>query len=203
MADIDLERKRGGGMGWLGWLLGLVVLALVVWWIWPDGDDAEFAEVDAVETVEPVTAPAAPAATPQPAADIPGVSIGDILGSPDQYLGETFPRAEVTVVEVPTDRGFWIEDEGQRLFAIIIDQPQEQPMDINPGATLRIDEGMLRDRTYLPELPGAPLDAATENLAEQQDIFLVVEEEEITVLEGGQAQPGTDPAQSVQRDPQP
>ena len=199
MADIDLERKSGGGMGWLWWAVGLLLLVLIVWWVWPEGDEpeAEFADVEtteAVETTEPVT----PAATPQPVADIPGVSVGDILGNPDNHIGDTFPRAEVTAVEVPTDRGFWIEDEGERLFAIIIDRPEEQPKDINPGATLRIDGGTLRDRTFLPEIPGEPLDPTTERMAEQQDIFLVVDEAEITVLEGGQPQPGTDPAQAVQ-----
>lgn len=193
MADIDLERKKSGGMGWLWWALGLLALVLIVWWVWPDGEEAEFADVD-VEPVETVT----PATTPEPVGDISGVSIGDILGNPDGFIGETFPRAEVTVVEVPTDRGFWIEDEGERLFAIIIDQPQDQAKDINPGQTLRIDEGTLRDRTFLPEISGVPLDPDTENLAEQQEIFLVVDEEHITVLEGGEPQPGTDPAQAVQ-----
>ena len=195
MADIDLERDRGG-MGWLWWALGLLALVLIVWWVWPDNDEAEFADVEAptaeIEAVEPVT-------TPEPIVDIQGVTVGDILGNPDDYIGETFPRAEVTAVEVPTDRGFWIEDEGERLFAIINDQPQEQPKDINPGATLRIDGGTFRDRTYLPELSGAPLDQTTEDLAEQQDIFLVVDESAITVLEGGEPQPGTDPAQAVQQ----
>lgn len=195
MADIDLERKRGGGKGWLWAVLGLLALVLVVWWAWPDGDD-EFADVDPapVETVEPV----APAATPEPAGDIPGVSVGDILGNPDQYVGESFPGAEVTAVEVPTDRGFWIEDEGERLFAIIIDQPAEQPKDINPGATLRIDGGTLRDPAFLPEIPGEPLDSRTEEIAGEQEIFLVVDEAEITVMEGGEPQPGTDPAEAVQ-----
>ena len=181
MAEIELERKRGG-MGWLWWVVGLVAIALIVWWVWPDEPD--MAELDTIETVEPVT----PATTPEVVAGGAAVTIGDILGNPDGFIGETFPRAEVEVTEVPTDRGFWIEDEGQRLFAIIIDDPAEQPKDINPGATLRIDQGTLRDRTFLPEIPGAPLDQQTENLAEQQPIFLVVDERYITILEGGQPQ---------------
>lgn len=181
MADINLEQKRGG-MGWLWWVLGLAALVLILWWVWPDGEETEFGDLD--EPMETVT----PATTPDPVAAMPGISIGDILGDPDNFIGETFPRAEVTVVEVPTDRGFWIEDDGQRLFAIIIDQLRDQQMDINPGQTLRIDEGMLRDRTFLPEIPGAPLDQDTETIAGNQEIFLVVDEEHITILEGGQPQ---------------
>lgn len=190
MANIELERNQGG-MSWLWWVLGLLALILILWWIWPDSE-TELGVVDEpMESVEPVT-------TPEPVATMAGVTIGDILGSPDGFIDGSFPGAEVMVVEVPTDRGFWIEDEGERLFAIVIDQPQEEFIDINPGQTLRIDQGMLRDRTFLPEIPGAPLDAATQAIAEQQDIFLVVDEAQITILEEGEPQAGTDPTQGVQ-----
>lgn len=189
MADIDLERKKRGGMSWLWWALGLLALILIVWWVWPDGDadEAELTDVDPIER-------GAPAATPEPA----DVSIGDILDNPDEHIGETFPSMEVTVAEVPTDRGFWIESDGRRLFAIINDQPREQPKDINPGQRLRITGGTLRDATFLPDISGEPLETSTEELAEDQDVFLVVDESDITVLEGGTPQPGTDPAQGVQ-----
>lgn len=194
MADIDLERRERG-KGWLWGLLAAIALVLVVWWVWPD-DDVDFAETD-IEAVEPV----APATTPEPIAERPMVTIGDILGNPDNHIGQAFPRAEVQVAEVPTDRGFWIEDQGQRLFAVIIDRPQEQPVDINPGQTVRIDRGMLRDATFLADLPGAPLDQETERIAQEQDVYLVVEEDEFSILEGGQPQPGTDPAQGVPNNP--
>ena len=171
-------------------MLGLLLLALIIWLIWAwVGDD----EVEPVAT-EPITEET----TPEPVAEAPAVTIGDVLSNPDDYVGETWPRAEVNVASVPTDRGFWIVDQGDSLFSVIIDVPEEQPKDINPGATLRIDEGTLRDRTYLPEMPGAPLDQTTENIAEQQDAFLVVDERYINVLEGGTPQPGTDPAQNIQ-----
>lgn len=191
MADIDLERKEGPKV-W-PWIAALLALALVIWGVSEAVDtEAEMADVEGVQPVE-VT----PATTPEPAATGAAVTLGDILGNPDGYLGETFPRAEVRVVEVPTDRGFWIEDEGNRLFAVVIDQPREERVDLNPGQTVRIDQGMLRDRTYLPDLEGEPLDADTERLAEQQEIFLVVDERYIDILEGGTPQPGTDPAQGV------
>ena len=48
------------------------------------------------------------------------------------------------------------------------------------------------------DILGNPDDYLGENIAEQQDILLVVDEAEIMMLEGGQPQPGTDPAQAVQ-----
>lgn len=186
MANIELERNEGN-MGWLPWALGIMAVLLLLWWMWPDGG-TELGVVDDsdVESYEPVT-------TPEPAATMAGASIGDILGSPDDFIDGTFPGAEVMVVDVPTDRGFWIEDEGQRLFAIVIDQPRDEEIDINMGQTLRIDDGMLRDRTFLPEVPGEALDADTEAIADQQDVFLVVDEAHITILSDGETQAGMQP----------
>jgi hypothetical protein len=186
MADIDVERK-GGGMSWLWWLIGLIVLALILWAIFAGDDEPEVAEV--VPPAPVVT----PTTTPEPVAQLPGISIADILGDPAAFIGEDFTD-EVVVESVPTDRSFWIEDQGQRLFAIIIDDPAEEPKDINPGQELRITEGVLRDRTFLPEIPGVPLDQDTENIAEQQPIFLTVDERNINILTQGNPQPGTDPA---------
>ena len=175
MADIDLERKSGGGKGWLWGLLALLALIAIVWWVWPD-DEADVAGAE-IEAVQPVT----PAATPEPVAT-GEATLADIMGNPGQYVGQSFPGGQVTIGEVPTDRGFWIQEQGQRLFAIIVDQPQEEPLDINQGQTLQIERGMLRDATFLTQLPGAPLDAQTEELARQQDVFLVVEENAISMM---------------------
>jgi len=106
-------------------------------------------------------------------------------------IDRAFPGAEVTVVEVPTNRGFWIEDEGHRLFVIVIDQPREEFIGITLGQTLRIVEGMLRDRTFLTEVTGEALDADTEEIAKRQEVFLVLDEAHISILarETAQAPP--------------
>lgn len=189
MADIDVQRK--GGMGWLWWVLGLLLLALIVWWIAAagDDDDAEVAVVDPAPVVTPTT-------TPEVVAGATGITLADIMGNPAAYVGQSFSDDEVRVAEVPTDRGFWIEDEGQRIFAILNDNPQEEPLDINPGQTLRVQQAMLRAPATLNEVPGQ-LDADTRRIAEGQPIFLVVEETNINILTQGTPQPGTDPAQTA------
>jgi hypothetical protein len=186
MADIDVERK--GGMSWLWWILGLILLALIIWWIAAAGDD----EPEVAEVVEPAPV-VTPTTTPEPIAQGP-LCVSQVLSAPMTYIGQTLGTCQVQVVEVPTDRGFWVEENGQRIFAIIIDQPQEQPKDINPGQTVRITEAVLRDRTFLPQIPGVPLDQDTENIAEQEEFFLVVDERNINILTEGNPQPGTDPA---------
>lgn len=191
MAEIPVEKKSS--MGWLWVLLALLLLALLAWWLLSDDDDVEYVDNDAVvATSEPVD-------TPEMIATAEGVTIGDVLGDPQAYLGRDDFQAEVIVptgAEM-TDRGFFIEDNGARMFAIINDGPMEQPKDINPGQTLRISQGMLRDRTYLPQLSGDALDADTQALVDQQDIFLVVDEDNIQILEAGNPQPGTTRAQTA------
>lgn len=193
MAKIPVE-KESGGAGWLGWLLGLLLLLLAIWviWAWVDDDDVEpVADTD----VEQVTPETTPVAEPEPMPPL-----ADILANPEDHVGNTFPDTEVTVAtdRELTDRGFWIQNRGNHLFAVIIDVPQEQPKDINPGATLYITDGTLRAPDYLSDLTGAPLDENTAQIARDQEIFLVVDERNIMVRQQGNPQPGTDPAQSVQ-----
>ena len=174
MADIDLERRRSGGMGWLWGILGLLALLALIWWIWP-GDEEEVVYDETVPTV------IAPATTPEPMTDAQALTVANVMASPGNYIGQSFPDGQVTVAEVPTDRGFWIESEGNRMFAIIIDQPAEEPVDITAGQTLRIQGGTVRDASYLPELAGDPLDADTERLAREQQGFLVIDEANLRI----------------------
>lgn len=185
MARTELEPKRRSGLGWIWWLLILAILALVIWWLWQGaaGDDLETVEDPAVEgaMIEGGLEPT----EPEPLAgneQMSFVPVGEVIGAPDGWLGRTID-GDVNVVEVPTDRGFWIEQDGQRLFALIIDQPAEVPKDINSGQTLRITGGEFRDPSALGTLEGEPLDEQTRQIAEQQRIFLVVDESEIEIVE--------------------
>ena len=179
MAQIPVERKSG--LGWLWVLLGLVLLALLIWWA-TDDDEADLVDGADSEIVGEETVGADPVTPPEPVAMEAGISIADILASPAEYIGRNDFQDEVRVAEVPTDRGFWIEDQGRRMLAVIIDNPQEQPKDINTGQQLRITEGMVRDATFIANLPGAPLDADTERLAREQDAYLVVDQSNIEFL---------------------
>lgn len=177
---------------WTWIALILAVLILLGWWLWPMIWPATSEE-------EPV-APLGPAVTtptdremavdgeaePVVETDLLAVglqaSIGDVLDDPDLFRSETVPLTEVQVAEVPTDRGFWIEHDGRRLFAVIVDVPEEEPKDIEAGQTLRIEGGVLHGPEFLPEMPGRPLDADTEATVRDQPIFLVVDERAIEIL---------------------
>lgn len=179
-----MSAEDPGRPKWL-WILVIVVLvALPLIW-WASDTDAERVETGA-EIVGADTPGADPVTPPEPVAMEAGVSIADILARPTEFVGRSDFQDEVTVPEVPTDRGFWIEDQGERLFAVIIDNPSEVPKDINAGQQLRITEGMVRDATFLSQLPGEPIDADTRRILDGQDVFLVVDEEDIEILSRGE-----------------
>ncbi len=170
MADIPVERK--GGMGWLWWVLGLLALVLVIWIVVAAADDDD----DVAEVVDTDVVAVEPMATGAEA------SLSDIMANPAMYIGQPFPTAEVGVSDNMTDRGFWIEEGGQRLFAVLIDEPLEVPIDINPGQRLRISGGTLRAPSYLSEMPGKSIDQDTRNIVDGLTAFLAVDESNIEIL---------------------
>ena len=187
MADINVERK--GPSIW-PWIIGLIILALLIWALAAllgDDDEAEVAVTEPVVT---------PMTTPEPIATGP-LCLGEVITDPALFVGQPLDDCNVQVTEVPTDRGFWIQQNGTRMLAIINDEGDEQPIDINPGQTLRISEAVLYDN--LADIPG-DIDADTRNLAQGEGYFLNVDEGDIMILEGGMPQPGTDPAQNIMGD---
>ena len=179
MADIDLERRRGGGH-WLWWLVAAAVVALIVWWAWPEGEpdvaDTNF-DTEPTAEVQPLPEPA-----PGTMGEQSGVTVAQIAESPATYTGQTV-SSEVRVTDVPTDRGFWVEDQGQRLFVLVVDQPQEQPIDIQPNSTVRLEQATVRDARDVANLPGTPVDPDTEQILRDQDVFLTVQQQNIQPVE--------------------
>lgn len=191
MADIDVERKSS--MAWLWWLLGLLALALVAWLLLRGDDEPEVAAVD------PVAVPAAvPAAPPEPIAQGP-LCVAQALSGTTPAIGQTLGTCDMRVVEVVSDRGFWIEENGQRVFVVVNEgepgvadtQGAAERPDINPEQTITVSEAMVLDDV---QNVAGPLDEQTRSIAAQQPWFLTVDEENVAILTQGEPQPGTTPA---------
>lgn len=187
MADIDVERK--GGMAWLWWLLGLLLIALLLWWLF-SGDDEE--DVAVTEPVPAVVEPA-PVATTPPAAASP--TIADVLSNPGMYAGQSFTTQEVEVAEVVSDRGFWIENDGQRLFVVKNESPEPGVADVQGQADVRDGRNVnAGDRLQIngtlytsADEVQPPLDAQTRQQIEDQPIFLQANVADIQHMSGSGA----------------
>lgn len=178
MAEIDVQRRNN--MSWLWWLLGLIVVALIVW-VLLDGTMGETAMEPEAEM--PAAEVPATGVAPTPAdPSAPTVPIADINSYPRNWFGRTV-AGEVEVVEVPTNRGFWVESDGERLFALVVDEPEERPINIMAGQTLRIEDAELRDPSDLDDLPGEPIDTNTRQILGNQQVFLLLDEDDIEVVD--------------------
>lgn len=182
MAEIKLER-RSSGAKWLWILLFLLLLALLAWWLWPDAEPVDEIEDTTVGVVEP-----APVVTPEPldvepAVGTEGIPVAEIAANPLDWVGRTV-SGQVEVGEVPTDRGFWVEGGGERVFALIVDEPLEEPVDINQGQTLDISTATVRSADDREGLAGDPLDADTEAILTEQEVFLLVPESSLARYPG-------------------
>ncbi|MEW5930508.1 MAG: hypothetical protein AB1941_23865 [Gemmatimonadota bacterium] len=186
MADIDIERR---GPGVWPWIIGLLVLGLLAWAVaeWVDVDEPE--AVVPVAAVEPTAvAPVADPPPPVPVAQGAAVTLADVLGSPAAYFGRTVTPEAVRVTSVPSDRGFWVEEQGQRVFVVLnetapgaapgaqadVQGARAERPDLNPGDVVRIGEAMVHDPTKLQNVQG-PLDDQTRRILAGLPVFLVTD----------------------------
>lgn len=187
MAEIHIERKEQSVWPWV---LGILVLALLAWGIYAAvDDDAEPVVAAAPLPAPPVVdevQPLPPAANPPtPIAQAAGIPVSQIIESPATWTGRTV-NGEVRVTEVVSDRGFWITDQGERLFVIInenVNTPGET-INIQPNQTLRIREATVYTADRLANIPGT-LEPQARRIAEGQPVVLVTDGSNINIL--GQA----------------
>ena len=178
MAEIPIEKKSSNA--WLWILLALLVLALVLWWILAADDDETAVVADTV-AVEQVDGADADRMSMQSPMDAGTMTLAAILANPADYYGKSGFTSDVTVAGPLTDRGFWIEKDGARMFAILIDAPTEAPLDLNTGANISISGGTIRNPSTITDIEGVPLDADTKRVMSEQEAVLVVDESKIDI----------------------
>lgn len=175
MAEIKIEPRRPAIWAWV---LGLLALLLIIWAAMELlGNDPEAASLDPMLSPAVDVAPTRLDPSPADTAAV-GIPFAAILGSPAGWVGRTV-SGEAAVPGVPTDRGFWIEDGGQRLFVVLDDGPAEVPINIQSGQKLRITGATVYDD--VANVPGE-LDADTRRILQDQPVFLGVHERNVEVL---------------------
>jgi hypothetical protein len=173
MADIDVERRSGAP--WVWWIIGIIILALIIWGI---AEAMEPDEPDVAAAVPPAVVAAAPVA-PAPGA-VPVLVVHEIVVGPQTWVGKRV-SGTAQVSGVPTDRGFWLGSGSDRIFVVLNDQPAETPIDINPGQTVQLTDALVV--TDFSQVPGT-VEAETREIAQQQPVFLDVDEANVKVVNG-------------------
>lgn len=176
MADLNVERSNGPSPWW--WALGLLVAVVVLWALWLalwDGGE------ERVEPVVPVPAAVSPPVPAGDAAAVVLVPVAQIVAGPAAWAGRVVD-GETRVAEVPTDRGFWVEEGGQRVFVIFNERAPDTPKNINAGQRVHIARAMVH--TDPANVPG-DLDPDTRQIAQGQPVFLAVNEADLHLLSPG------------------
>lgn len=180
MANIDVQRRETSIWPWL---LGLIVLGLLIWGameLFGGGTEETTYTESAPAVVESEPSVITPeTTTPMATTPTTGLTIAQILQNPTAHIGHTFSGA-VQVTEVPTDRGFWVTDQGQRIFVIINGPAPDQPKNIQANQMVQLNNAQIYGTEQLATLPGT-LDADTRQLAQQQQAVLFVEEQNLTI----------------------
>lgn len=182
MAEIHVERKETSIWPWI---LGLLLLLLLAWGIYELLDDDVEEPVAAAVVPPPAVPPVTPATTPEPIAQ-GQLCVAQVLSAPTTYIGQSLGTCEMRVTEVVSDRGFWAEENGQRVFVLVNEGTQTNPQpgvgdvtgqqaeqpDINAGQTIRVTQAMVMDN--VANVVG-PVDEQARNIAQQQPWFLVAD----------------------------
>jgi hypothetical protein len=181
MADIDIERKKKSP---LPVVLGLLALALLAFLLMRGcGDDEPDPAVTPVDTTTaytdttttvnaaPMTDTTAMGAAGAGAAGAAGAAgwIGTVLAGTN--AGQTTGGSGI-VPETPSDRGFWIEENGQRVFAVLA-EPTEQMRDVDPGQRVTLSNARVLRGSEASQIP-QDVDAEARATAQGQPYFLLV-----------------------------
>jgi hypothetical protein len=201
MADIDIERKKKSPLPWVLGLLALALLAFLLMRGCSDDDPEPATVVTDTTTFTDTTTPMASPATDTTAMGAAGAAgagaagaaaaaaagagwIGTVMAGTN--AGQT-TGGDGMVPETPSDRGFWIEENGQRVFAILA-EPMEQIKDVDPGQRVRISNARVMRGSDASQIP-QDVDAEARQTAQGQPYFLLVPASGVIITSGGNTTP--------------
>lgn len=196
MADVGIGKHKSH---WL-WIIGGAIVLLVIAFVFSRAPREEMAGVGPVdEKVQPAppgaTVEAPPvAATPAPIepvaasdaatqgaagapADAGRIPVVAILADPSAYTGRQV-SGTVRVADVPTPRGFWIEDGGRHMLVLLDRASGAQGAPISQGQTIRLT-GTVQDGTAAAS---GTLDPEARQLLGTQRAYLLVAPRDVSVM---------------------
>ncbi len=154
MAEVEIQRKQGG-VPWWAWLLGVLAVAAILWWIIDAATadrDAEVATTTPTVTEPAVTSGTQPAPTPGAEAATAELPLAAIAANPDAYFGKPVSGL-ATVTEVVGDRGFWVEQDGNRMF-VVKAEPLAESANIVAGNRVSFTGTVINPDNMQQQVPG-------------------------------------------------
>lgn len=202
MTQIEIQRKKSV---W-PWLIAAIVLIAIIWaaleFVGNDDVDAYSATAEPAETTPMAAAPTqtppfadtdtstagvapTPAPMPPPPAETDNtpIPVSVIVVGPTQFLGQPV-IGTAQVAGVPSDRGFWIEQGGQKMFAVVAaSSTMEDAIDLNPGQQVRL-AGVVYDSAMASTITDE-LAPETRQVIATQPAFLLVDARNIVLTGDG------------------
>jgi hypothetical protein len=112
-------------------------------------------------------------------------NLEDAVARPAVYNGDTV-YGQGTVAEVVSERGFWLESEGQFIFTVIRERDPDEQVALKAGHILQLS-GELHETDDLSALEGE-LDPYAARVLERQEFYLVVSANTLQIVTRGVAQ---------------
>lgn len=188
MATVHIQNHRSP----LPWIVGLLVSLLLLWGLWEFVGNFAVSVVE--KTVQPVETPAPPVdmavrtgsvvtPTPMPPteADDTPIAVSTILMGPSDYVARRV-AGTARVTEIVRDEGFWIEESGRRMFAVLARDPEnmQQALNVSAGEQVRLS-GVVHDASMVNRIEGG-LPTRTQDLISRQPAFLLVAPRNVSVV---------------------
>lgn len=181
MTSVGRNSRRGSL--WVAGLAALLLAGLGLWWFaggagqrLPAQDGAK--AVAGMQRDDPDVPPAEHAATQPDASAAATLPVSRIVRNPDDWAQqEVSGTARVDAIE--TDRGFWIQAQGERIFAVLEKKIGQDSRALEPGQRVRLRGAAVFEPGGFAILPGEALDVETKEILADQDVFLLVPEQRL------------------------
>lgn len=181
MTSVGRNPRRGSL--WVAGLAALLLAGLVLWWFvggvgqrLPAQDSAQ--AVAGMQRDDPGVPPAEHAATQPDASAAATLPVSRIVRDPDDWAQqEVSGTARVDAID--TDRGFWLQAQGERIFAVLEKKIGQGARAMEPGQLVRLRGAAVFEPGGFAILPGDALDAETKEILAAQDVFLLVPEQRL------------------------
>lgn len=173
MPELDIQRREQGISPWV-WVLGTLLLIGLIWWMVAAANDRrEVAGVAPNEQVAGSREQMPPVGTTDTTAGLTPAEwlpLAAMRANPDNYFNQSISGMG-TVTEVASDRGFWLEQQGSRVFVVKDPAIPDAPV-LTAGQTVSIQGTVKNPMTTEQQAEVMALDEATRRMLQAEPAYI-------------------------------